>query len=208
MDETLRNTLEQRLKQAYASMGLDCHLGGKESDEAPAEVGVLGPDRLRVMPVPQTNSDAEMMALFGRKAIAERFNDYILRTIKNSPDGIHELPTWKSALIDFNALIRLRVPYNLKKMRDERRLACVAIPALFSLPVSEFPSDDDTKKFIHIFQDGHMRRWFHRKRCCVLPHIAISPFGAKEGRVLIGLQITFMYSDTPEMFDTMSTFYD
>jgi hypothetical protein len=42
----------------------------------------------------------------------------------------------------------------------------------------------------------------------VLPHIAISPFGAPKGRILLGLQIAFLYSDTPEMFETMKDFYD
>jgi hypothetical protein len=208
MDETIRNNLEQRLKEQYASMGMDVHVGGKASDDVPAEEGVLGPDFLRTMPVPAVNSDKELFDLFGREAVAKRFNDYILRTLKNTPNSIHEFPTFKSALRDFNALIKTRVPFNIKKMKADKRLGCVSIPALFSLPLSELPSDDQTKQFIHIFQEGHMRRWFHTKRCCVLPHIAICPFGTKEGRMIIGLQITFLYSDTPEMFDTMRTFYD
>lgn len=196
------------LKESYASMGMDCQIGGKASDEPPAEIGDLDADGLRTMPVPKVNSEEELIALFGRKAIADRFNDYILRTIKNSPQGIHDFPTWKSAVKDFNTLIHNRVPFNIKKIREQKRLGLVAIPALFTVPVSAFPTDQEQQKFIATFQDGPMRRWFHKRRCCVLPHIAISPFGAPEGRVLLGLQIAFLYSDTPEMFETMKDFYD
>jgi hypothetical protein len=207
-EEARRNRLEEAIKAGYASMGLDATIGGKETDEVADDVGVLDEDRLRTMPVPTVNSNEELLALFGREGVSKRFNDYILRTLKNHPEGIHEYPTWKSALRNFNALIKDRVPFNIRKMKAQKRLGCVAIPALFSLPLSELPDDDETKRFISIFQDGHMRRWFHTKRCCVLPHIAICPFGAGPGRMIIGLQIAFMYSDTPEMFETMKTFYD
>jgi hypothetical protein len=187
---------EDAIKMAFARLGVQAIIGTKPGENDAKPPGDMD-GFFRT-----TNAPDDLSETFGQEGIAKRFDNWVQYRIKSN--DIQELPNYKACFQEYNALLKCRVPTNMKrlaKVKAEGHPGIAVIPAVMSIPLTEIPRDEEFKKFGTCFNRNRaLGKFFDKKKCVVCPMMA---FVQHKDRFIVAFQVQFFMPDNYEQFKDM-----